>query len=339
MLRIKNLKKNFRKNLVLKGIELDINPSERIALVGQNGCGKTTLIRCILGLYQFDGEIEIFGDNILTNRENALKHVAFVPQTPPALKNSVKEIISLAVELTGLSQEKVERIAHELGLNLSKILDTPFKGLSGGMKQKLLIACALAREPKVLIMDEPSANLDPQARAVFFRLLSELPDATTMLLTSHRVDELSGIVSRVIEIDEGIISMDDIVEARGNEFLTDEQECVLTLVRIPSSVKEALLKWGFKSLNAEELQWAGKISAADSFRFHATLTRWSGILSEVQISTKKNNKDDENEKNTQHHYSSLDSFNSCCLPGSGHNDSAGTHVGQRTMCKMPDGTK
>ncbi|GEM_PF-56048 len=338
MLRIKDLKKNFRKTHVLKGIQLEINPSERIALVGQNGCGKTTLIRCILGLYQFEGNIEICGDDVLNNRENALKHVAFVPQTPPALKNSVKEIISLAVELTGLSEKKVENLAAELGLNLSKIMDTPFKGLSGGMKQKLLIACALAREPKILIMDEPSANLDPQARAVFFRLLSELPAETTMLLTSHRVDELSGIVSRVIEIDEGVISMDDIVEARGNDYLTSEKECELHLVRIPSSVKEALVKWGFKSIDPHELIWKGIVSSADSFRFHATLTRWSGIISGVQLSTQKkriikNEKDIKTSSITHVH-----SFASS-LPGSDFNDSTGAHVEQGAMCKVPDGIK
>lgn len=337
MLRVQELKKQFRKSQVLKGINLEIHPAERIALVGQNGCGKTTLIRCILGLYQFEGKIEIFGDDILGNREAALKHVAFVPQTPPALKNSVKEIISLATQLTGLSEKRVETLASELGLNLSKIMDTPFKGLSGGMKQKLLIACALAREPKVLIMDEPSANLDPQARSVFFRLLSELPEETTMLLTSHRVDELSGIVSRVIEIDEGIISMDDIVEGRGNEVLTSEKECELHLVKIPSSVKEALMKWGFTPLDSQELVWKGKISSADSFRFHATLTRWSGIISGVQLTTKPNGVS-QNEKNPKHFDSSFYTHTGG-LSGCESNDSAGTYVEQRSMCKMPDDPK
>lgn len=337
MLMIKNLKKNFGKVQILKGIELEIRSSERIALVGQNGCGKTTLIRCLLGLYQFEGKIEIFGDDILTHREMALRHVAFVPQTPPALKNTVKEIISLATELTGMSRQKVEKITDELGLNLSKIMDTPFKGLSGGMKQKLLIACALARDPKVLIMDEPSANLDPQARSVFFKLLSKLPKETTMLLTSHRVDELSGIVSRVIEIDDGVISMDDIVEGRGNEILTGEKVCELILLKVPASVREALLKWGFKAMDEKELLWKGTISSADSFRFHATLTRWSGIISGVKLETNKIRKD-HYEKNIKIHPSLLHTFNHS-LPGHEFNDATGADVEQRTMLKVPNDFK
>lgn len=280
---IKNLVKSFKSNRVLNNLNLKIDPSERVALVGHNGCGKTTLIRCILGLYQFEGHIDILGNNIKTEREKALKKIAFVPQSPPALKGTVSEIIALVSELSDFSVSQIGPIAKELGLTLEDCLSTPFKNLSGGMKQKLLIAIALARKPAILVMDEPSANLDPKARAVFFRQLSELPKETTMLLTSHRVDELSGLVSRVIELDNGIITMDDIVEANSDELLTGSLSCVLELKRLPDSVKKALSEWQFTAIDAKLLRWQGLIPAADSFRFHATLTRWSGIIEAVTI--------------------------------------------------------
>ena len=283
MIEVKNLIKSFKSQKILNNLNLKIFPKQRVALVGHNGCGKTTLIRCLLGLYQFDGEIGIFGTNMKKNREEALKKIAFVPQSPPALKGTVKEIISLTSELCDFPLEQIDPLAEALGLNLSQCLSTPFKSLSGGMKQKLLIALALARRPSVLIMDEPSANLDPKARSVFFKLLSELPEETTMLLTSHRVDELSGIVSRVIELDNGVIAMDDIVEAGGDDALTGELTIVLEFKRLPSSVKKTLLDWGLTSRTSSELKWEGKISAADNFRFHATLTRWSGIIESVSI--------------------------------------------------------
>lgn len=279
---IENLSKRFKSNIVLNNLNLKINPAQRVALVGHNGCGKTTLIRCLLGLYQFEGKIDIFGVDIKDEREEALKRIAFVPQTPPALKGTVNEIVSLSAELCNFKVSDVEPIAAALGLKLNNCLSTPFKNLSGGMKQKLLIAIALTRKPQLLIMDEPSANLDPGARAVFFRLLSELPKDTTMLLTSHRVDELSGIVSRVIELDDGVIAMDDIVDAN-SEVLTGKLTCKLELKRIPESVRQALEQWYFTSSDPQRLKWQGEIPAADSFRFHATLTRWSGILEAVAI--------------------------------------------------------
>lgn len=288
MLIVQNLIKNFQTSTVLNDLNLKIMPEQRVALVGQNGCGKTTLIRCLLGLYQFQGEIDVFGINIKKNREEALKKIAFVPQTPPALKGSVNEIISLTAELCGFSPIQVEVIASELGLDLSKCKSRTFKNLSGGMKQKLLIAIALTRKPSMIILDEPTANLDPKARAVFFRLLSELPKETTMLLTSHRIDELSGIVSRVIELDNGVITMDDIVEARGNEILTGQSQCILELNKAPESVKNALRDWGFISNDSLKLNWSGTIASADSFRFHATLTRWSGIINKVSLARIEN---------------------------------------------------
>lgn len=284
MLNIKNLKKSFKSTKVLNNLNLFIENNQRVALVGHNGCGKTTLIRCLLGLYQYEGEIEICGLNIKTERERALKHIAFVPQAPPALKGTVKEILELNAHLCEFNPEKIYPTARELGLNLSDCLSTPFKNLSGGMKQKLLITIALTRQPALLIMDEPSANLDPKARAVFFKLLSELPKETTMLLTSHRVDELSGIVSRVIELDNGVMTMDDIVEASADvKVLAEKSFCSLKLKKVPDSVRHALLDWAFQTNEFDPLIWSGTISSADRFRFHATLTRWSGIIENVTI--------------------------------------------------------
>lgn len=283
MIHVKKLTKAFGKTNVLKDLDLEIFPGQRVALVGQNGSGKTTLIRCLLGLYQFEGDIEVEGFSILKDREECLKNIAFVPQLPPALKNTVSEMLLLTSKLCGFHQEKVWPIARSLGLDLEKCLNTPFKGLSGGMKQKLLISLALARDPAVLIMDEPSANLDPTARSVFFNLLSKLPKETTMLLTSHRVDELSGIVTRVIELDQGHIVIDDIVETNDKNILNGKQECYITLKSVPSSIKSALIQWSFRALDPDELTWKGTISSADSFRFFATLTRWSGVIEEMSL--------------------------------------------------------
>lgn len=334
MLVFKDVVKSFKSNTVLKGLNLSIMPQERVALVGQNGCGKTTLIRCLLGLYQFEGNIEIFETSLKQGREEALMKIAFVPQTPPALKNTVNEIIEMTSHLCQFPAERVEQIAKELGLDINQCRKTPFKNLSGGMKQKLLISCALARRPLLLIMDEPSANLDPQARSVFFRLLAELPTETSMILTSHRVDELSGIVTRVIELDNGLVAMDDVVETNQKDVLTGKKICTLNLKRLPEPVKRSLIEWAFQSKDKEGLIWTGMVASADAFRFHATLTRWSGIIEEVslkQIDPKDNTNEcfNENTNNLK-----LDS--PLCLSRAEQPSTSGATVGKRAMCPLRD---
>lgn len=290
MIKIKNLVKNFSNKKVLSDLSLDILPGQRIALVGHNGSGKTTLIRCLLGLYHFEGSINIFGIDIKEKREEALRKISFVPQHPPALKGSLTEILMLTSKLCDFSLSRVGPLCSELGLDISNNRDTPFNNLSGGMKQKFLIAIAMARRPSMLIMDEPSANLDPKARSVFFRLLANLPKETSMLLTSHRIDELSGIASRVIELDGGSISIDDIVEAHGADILTEKFKCFIAFKKLPTSVKLTLEDWGFKHKLGFELEWEGTIPAADSFRFHATLTRWSGLITSISVDQEKEDK-------------------------------------------------
>jgi ABC-2 type transport system ATP-binding protein len=92
-------------------------------------------------------------------------------------------------------------------------LKKPFLKLSGGMKQKLLVAFALGRNPKILLMDEPSANLDPKAREVFFDYLKNFDKDTLMILSSHRISEISALVNRAVEMDLGEVVSDKIISS------------------------------------------------------------------------------------------------------------------------------
>ena len=205
---IKNLSKTFNKVQVIKDLSVQFNTGDRIALIGQNGAGKTTLIRCVLGLYTYEGFLSVLGKNSRTQREDILQEVGFVPQLPPPLKMTVAEIMEFFAIITKTDKEKFVRIANDLKLDVEKHLNKPFLKLSGGMKQKLLVSLALARNPKILLMDEPSANLDPEAREILFKYLKELPEETLMILSSHRVDEIENLVNRLIEMDLGEIVVD-----------------------------------------------------------------------------------------------------------------------------------
>ncbi len=208
LIKIDGLSKSFKKLTVVKNLTTDFLEGERVALIGQNGAGKTTLIRCILGQYVFDGKLDVLGMNPRLHRKEILQKVGFVPQTPPPLKMTVKELLEFISKITNTGRDKFIEISHSMGLSIEDNLSKPFFKLSGGMKQKLLIAFALGREPKILLMDEPSANLDPAAREILFAKLQDFSKNALMILSSHRMNEISMLVNRVVEMDLGEITVD-----------------------------------------------------------------------------------------------------------------------------------
>ncbi len=212
LIRARELTKAFNKVEVLRKIQFDFNVGDRIALIGQNGAGKTTLIRCILGQYIFDGNLEVLGKSPRSNRVDILKEVGFVPQIPPPLKLTVKELLNFFAGLSDTTVDEYVEIAENLGLQVNPALGKPFVALSGGMKQKLLVAFALGKKPAILLMDEPSANLDPAAREIFFDYLGNYNKEALLVLSSHRMAEISGLVNRVVEMDFGKIILDKKVE-------------------------------------------------------------------------------------------------------------------------------
>jgi len=216
IIRASRLSKSFNKIQVLKGISIDFNEGDRIALIGQNGAGKTTLIRCILGQYIFDGQLQVLDKDPRQNRVDILKEVGFVPQIPPPLKITVKELLRFFSNLSNVPEEEYVDIAEKLGLKITDSYNKPFVALSGGMKQKLLVAFALGKKPTILLMDEPSANLDPAAREIFFDYLSKYNREALLVLSSHRMTEISGLVNRVVEMDFGQIVLDKVLEPLKN---------------------------------------------------------------------------------------------------------------------------
>ena len=211
LVKINHLTKAFKKVKVIEDLTHTFYAGERIALVGQNGAGKTTLIRCILGLYRFEGDLEVLTMDPRTQREDILQYVGFVPQIPPPIKMTVSEMLEFFSAITKTDKQKFFDIAERLGLDVTANLQKPFLKLSGGMKQKLLVAFALGRKPKILLLDEPSANLDPKARKALFELLHEVSKDVLMIISSHRIDEVEGLVNRLIEMDLGKIVVNETI--------------------------------------------------------------------------------------------------------------------------------
>jgi ABC-2 type transport system ATP-binding protein len=278
MIEIRNLTKRFDGRAVLDGLSLKVSETDRIALVGSNGAGKTTLFRCLLGHYSYEGEIAIGGLSARRREPGLLAEVAFVPQLPPPLRMPVGELLRFAHETTGASSAAMAETAGKLGIDLAAVASQPFHRLSGGQKQKILVTIALAREAKLLIFDEPSANLDPAARAAFIELLAGRQDCA-MLIASHRLEEVAPLVNRVVELDRGMVVLDDSVADR---LLAGEQHaCVVVLRELHEPMARAFLSWGLTAHG--DLTFTGQVPAAESFRFLSMLSRYAGLVEKFSM--------------------------------------------------------
>ena len=282
MIHIKNLTKKFGKSVILDQMNLDIQQGERIALIGQNGAGKTTLIRILLGHYLYDGDVSVFGSNPRENRIQVLDRIGFVPQLPPPIQMTVGELADFSAATSRKStRKKIKQYAANLGLDIDKNDKKTFQKLSGGMKQKMLIALALAREPEILIMDEPAANLDPQGRQAFLLYLMEKMKNTTMLLSSHRVDEVINLITRIVELDFGRIVQDEQVTTTENSGVM--LDCNLSFINPNDATAKVMQSWNFKAINGDGLEFEGQFLGADRLRFMTELSHFANNIKKLVI--------------------------------------------------------
>jgi ABC-2 type transport system ATP-binding protein len=280
MIRFERLNKRFRRTAVLRDVDLEIARGDRVALVGSNGAGKTTLIRCLLGEYLCDGTVEVNGLNPRQHRGTVLPRVGFVPQLPPPLKMPVGQLLNFSASVCDTDVQRMHEVARRLGLDPVELKHRPFVKLSGGQKQKLLISIALGRDADLLILDEPAANLDPEARHIFFNLLAERQEESVMLISSHRLDEVAALVNRVVEMDRGRVVLDDKVADR--VALNSRLRCSLRLLRQEEAFDRAITQWGFQSQD-QGLSWQGFVAGPDRLRFLGVLSRYAGLLAGVQL--------------------------------------------------------
>jgi len=210
MIQVKNLTKKFGSHISLDNVTTEFNKDDYVALMGPNGAGKTTLIRSIMGYYHpSEGEVLIDGLNPIKERTKVLDSISFVPQLPPPIKLNLDELMQYIQTSSNVDKELIKHFANEMKLDINNNLKKSFFKLSGGMKQKMLIAISLAKKSDIIIYDEPTANLDPKARDDFYRLLKENEKEKISLFVTHRLDEVKEIVNRQIYMDLGTIVSDE----------------------------------------------------------------------------------------------------------------------------------
>ena len=206
--RISGLRKSYGGREVVAGVDLELHAGECFGLLGPNGAGKTTTLKLCLGLAEPDaGSIDLFGFDLPRQAREARQRVGVVPQIDSLDPDfTVSENLLVFGRYFGLSDARVKsRIPDLLEFaNLTGRGDAKIQALSGGMKRRLTLARALVNDPDLILLDEPTTGLDPQARHVIWDRLKQLTaQGKTLLLTTHFMEEAERLCTRLSVLDQG----------------------------------------------------------------------------------------------------------------------------------------
>lgn len=212
MIAIKNVTKRYSNanDFSLRGINLNIKKGEFFGLLGPNGCGKTTLISILTGIIPAsDGEVEVEGKNIKKDLKNIKPLIGYIPQEIalyPTL--SICDNLKFFGRLYGLRGKLLKKRVNECVriACLEQVAHTPIMNFSGGMTRRANLVLGLIHHPIIILLDEPTVNVDPQSRNVIFNILQELNrSGVTIIYTTHYLEEAEQMCSRVAIMNDGLV--------------------------------------------------------------------------------------------------------------------------------------
>ena len=225
MIEINNVTKKYGDNVAIKDISFSVNDGEIFSFIGHNGAWKTTLIKSIVGIHNFDeGDILINGKSIKTDAISCKKEMAFVSDNPE-LYEQMKAIdfINFIWDIYDVSQDIREKNIKKYAklFEIEDKLNETIESFSHGMKQKIALISALVHEPKVLIMDEPFIGLDPKAVFDLKEIMGEMiKDGKIIFFSTHILDVAEKLFTKVAIIKNGeLIKVGNINEIKGDESL------------------------------------------------------------------------------------------------------------------------
>ena len=203
MIQVKNIDKRFRKLHALNSVNLEFIKGQVVSLIGPNGSGKTTLIKSILGLVKPDSGSILFNDVAISEDVSYRRHIGYMPQIgryPDNMK--IGQLFGMIRNLRSTEQKVDEELYYQY--KLDTILDKSMRSLSGGTRQKVSAALAFLFDPEVLILDEPTAGLDPLSTEILKeKILSEKAKGKLILITSHVLSDLEELTTDVVYLQEG----------------------------------------------------------------------------------------------------------------------------------------
>ena len=262
LISIQNVSKAFGKHKALNNVSLEIEKGEIFALLGPNGAGKTTLISAICGLCrQSTGDITVNSFNTVTHYKDTRNQIGLVPQELPLDGfESVYNSCQFSRGLFGLKDNRthIEKILKALSLFDKR--DEQIFGLSGGMKRRLLIAKALAHEPKILFLDEPTAGVDVSLRRDIWKLIEDQKKiGVTIILTTHYIEEAEQLADRV-----GIINSGEIILVKEKNSLMNEFSKKTTFIRLNKQLQDHSFVKKNKNISVVENGMALKLIGINS---------------------------------------------------------------------------
>ena len=279
LISIQNVSKAFGKHKALNNVSLEIEKGEIFALLGPNGAGKTTLISAICGLCrQSGGDITVNSFNTVTHYKDTRNQIGLVPQELPLDGfESVYNSCQFSRGLFGLKDNRphIENILKALSLFDKR--DEQIFGLSGGMKRRLLIAKALAHEPKILFLDEPTAGVDVSLRRDIWKLIEDQKKiGVTIILTTHYIEEAEQLADRV-----GIINSGEIILVKEKNALMSEFSKKTTFIRLNKQLQNHSLVKKNKNIsvveNGRALKLIGSNSESNELQVLVNLLSQKGI--------------------------------------------------------------
>ena len=209
MIKVTNLTKKFGKLTAVDALSFTVEAGEAVAFWGANGAGKTTALRCLLNLIPYEGQIRINDLDVRQKGKAVRRLIGFVPQ-----ELNFHDDMTVADTLSFYARLKKIPSDHDFSplltrLDLQAHLSKQVGELSGGLKQRLALTLALLAAPPILMLDEPTANLDIRAREDFLLLLLELKQSgKTLIFTSHRLEEITTLADRVLLLEAGQLVVD-----------------------------------------------------------------------------------------------------------------------------------
>ncbi len=240
LLKIEKVSKSFGKRIILKDITIDVRPGEILGIIGSSGTGKTTLLNTMIGfLRPEEGDVKFKRQNLISSESNAIYKSVYEAQT--AFKNiygfaaqvpsfyeklTVRENLEYFGKLYNLSKETLQANINTLLklMNLENSKKILGKNLSGGMERRLDIACSLIHNPQLLILDEPTADLDPILRNNIWKLIEKINSkGTTIVLSSHHLNEIETLCSRIIILQDGEVKAVGSAEELKAQFTKDQE--------------------------------------------------------------------------------------------------------------------